>query len=262
MEQNELITQIEKADMVLVGLGEDFDNQTHLKQHKKYIDGCEKLKELNMQSLLPSWAVYCTQKDNDTYVQDALSKLKGLLVNKNYFVISVSTNPLISKIEWKNDRIVMPCGSSDLKQCVNGCGDVIPLELADKNSLELFFEKLYLDSDNVDMSTILGTCSECGHPFVLNNIYVDSYNENGYLEQWSIYMKWLQGTVNRNLLILELGVGLKYPSVIRWPFEKVAFYNQKSFFYRVHERLYQLPAELTAKGYGISKNAIEWLSGL
>ena len=108
----------------------------------------------------------------------------------------------------------------------------------------------------------MGTCPECGAPLVLNNIYAENYNENGYLDQWNLYRKWLQRTLNHRLLILELGVGMRFPTVIRWPFEKTAFFNQKAYFYRVNENLYQLTKELSGKGYGISKDAVAWLAQL
>ena len=94
---------------------------------------------------------------------------------------------------------------------------------------------------------------------VLNNIFAEGYNENGYLEQWKVYTKWLQGTVNHRLLVLELGVGMRFPTVVRWPFEKVAFFNNKAAFVRVNEKLYQLSEELAIKGCGIAQNAIAWL---
>ena len=97
---------------------------------------------------------------------------------------------------------------------------------------------------------------------VLNNIYAENYNEKGYLEQWSLYTKWLQGTLNRKLLVLELGEGMRFPTVIRWPFEKIAYFNKKAVFVRVNEELYQLTEELSEKGLGISKNAIAWLESL
>ena len=68
--------------------------------------------------------------------------------------------------------------------------------------------------------------------------------------------------MNHKLLVLELGVGMQFPSVIRWPFEKVVFFNQKAFLCRVNEKLYQLTEELAGKGCGISMNAIDWLKQL
>ena len=74
-----------------------------------------------------------------------------------------------------------------------------------------------------------------------------------------MYTKWLQGTLNHRLIVLELGVSMRFPSVIRWPFEKVAYFNNKATFIRVNENLYQLTEELAGKGVGIPQNAIEWL---
>lgn len=81
-------------------------------------------------------------------------------------------------------------------------------------------------------------------------------------EAWETYMKWLQGTLNRKLFVLELGVGLKYPDVIRFPFEKIAYFNQKADFCRVHDRLFQLPAELGGKGNSIQLNPIRLLADM
>ena len=40
-------------------------------------------------------------------------------------------------------------------------------------------------------------------------------------DSWETYTKWLQGTLNRNLVILELGVGMELPQLIRFPFERL-----------------------------------------
>ena len=54
-------------------------------------------------------------------------------------------------------------------------------------------------------------------------------------------------------------MNLSFPSIIRWPFEKVGFYNQKAFFVRVNEKLYYLSEELKDKGISVAQNAIDWL---
>lgn len=86
--------------------------------------------------------------------------------------------------------------------------------------------------------------------------------ESDEIPNWEKYSRWLTATLNRDLLILELGVGLKYPDIIRFPFEKVAFYNMKSDFVRVHHMLYQMPEELGDKGNSININAVSLLSDL
>ena len=78
-------------------------------------------------------------------------------------------------------------------------------------------------------------------------------------DSWETYTKWLQGTLNRNLVILELGVGMELPQLIRFPFEKVAYFNQKSCLYRVHSHLYQMTEEIKERGYSVPMHPVTLL---
>lgn len=70
-------------------------------------------------------------------------------------------------------------------------------------------------------------------------------------ENWNDYMKWLSFTLNRHLLVVELGAGFANPMIIRFPFEKTVFLNQKSKMYRVHSLLPQVTAEIAERGTAI-----------
>ena len=76
-------------------------------------------------------------------------------------------------------------------------------------------------------------------------------------ENWKDYMKWLSFTLNRQLLVLELGVGFANPMVIRFPFEKTVFLNQKSKMYRVHPTLPQVTAEIGERGTAVQANPLD-----
>ena len=78
-------------------------------------------------------------------------------------------------------------------------------------------------------------------------------------EKWNEYNEWIARTLNKKVCILELGVGLKYPSVIRWPFEKIAFFNNKAVMFRVHKSLYQTTEELKDKCIGIEGNPLDYV---
>ena len=70
----------------------------------------------------------------------------------------------------------------------------------------------------------------------------------------------VQRTINKKICIIELGVGMKYPTIIRWPFEKIAFCNNKASFVRIHSYLYQLSEELNGKGISVEADPIKFLS--
>lgn len=259
MRTEEIRSDIENADLVLVGLGEEFQDEKRLRKSEEYERGCEFLKEAGSQWLLPAWGEYCSGRLEDQ-IEAALRKLADVLENKNYFVVSTAVDSRIARAPWKPGRLVMPCGSGLQKQCGKGCaGSVGELDEQDRKDLERFFQGIYENRGESVEAPELGVCSQCGERMILNNIFAENYDEQGYLEQWKQYTKWLQGTLNRKLAVLELGVSLRFPSVIRWPFEKVVYFNKQAFLVRVNEKLYQLTEELGQKACGIPKNTIEWL---
>lgn len=170
-------------------------------------------------------------------ILDAYGKLAGFLSGKDFFLVTTATDGLIYKTEIDKERIVAPCGDRNYLQCKNAC-----------------CEKIWKKKEMPD-----AVCPECGAPLVPNTVDAKPYVETGYLPQWQAYMGWLQKSLNRKLLLLELGVGFKTPTVIRWPFEKTVYLNYKSSLYRIHEKLFQLPDNLEGRGHGIAENSVRWI---
>lgn len=262
METEEILAEIRNADMVLVGLGEEFDDTGRLRDCSEYLKGKELLQESEYSWLIPAWNEYCSARMKDI-VSPALKKLADILRDKNYFVVVTATDNRIAAASWRKGRLVMPCGTTGRKQCTEDHSHMVEdVTVKEKEQLNDSFSELFEGYFPSDGMAELTRCSQCGAAMVLNHIYTENYNEQGYMEQWRIYTKWLQGTLNHRLLVLELGVGMRFPSVIRWPFEKITYFNNKAFFIRVNEKLYQLTEELSGKGCGIPKNAIAWLERL
>ncbi len=80
--------------------------------------------------------------------------------------------------------------------------------------------------------------------------------------QWNLYNKWLQSTLNKKLVIVELGEGFASPNFMRWPFENITFINNKAFFYRVNEKLPNVPENITDKSCPIKENSVEFVRNL
>ena len=80
-------------------------------------------------------------------------------------------------------------------------------------------------------------------------------------EKWDLYLNWLTCTLNRKLLIIELGVSMNMPQVIRWPFEKTIMINNKASMIRVNNNIPNIPAEIKNKAVGIKESAIDFIVG-
>ena len=76
-------------------------------------------------------------------------------------------------------------------------------------------------------------------------------------ENWDTYLKWIMGSMNRNILLLELGVSLVQPEIIRFPFEKMASVNMKSNFIRVNKNLPFIPENLSEKAISVKDDPVE-----
>ncbi len=257
---------IDEAEMLLIGLGEEFDDVRTFRGEEAYGRGRELLEASGQSALLPMWQSLYREEQSDSAVKNGLCGLAKRLEGKNYFVVSVSVNRVIEEVPWREGRLVMPCGYERRLQCSRSCERNLKMaggtEYETVRARMLSWRQSLRQGEETGLPDGFGRCPVCGEALVPNNVYADAYDENGYLPDWQNYMKWLQGTLNRRLMVLELGVGMKFPTVIRFPFEKVAYFNQKAEFYRINENLYQITEELAAKGVGIAKNAIDWLQSL
>lgn len=257
MNKTQLLKEkIADAELVLIGIGEEFnENFGRIGQYPHLVKGLE---EIDSDASI-AWAVpflekvYLEQEKEAETVQ-AYRHLYELVKDKNYFIVTTCIDGHIENAGFNSEKVVEPCGNYSKLQCSEKCCGEL-WNSADfvtdvKNRLEQF-EALKGIKQPV--------CPHCGNPLVFNNIVSENYVEERYLPQWEKYTKWLQGTVNKKLCILELGAGMQLPNIIRWPFEKVAFYNQKASFFRINEKLYQLTEEIGDKGISIERNARNYL---
>lgn len=81
-------------------------------------------------------------------------------------------------------------------------------------------------------------------------------------EQWNGYTDWLSRTLNKKLVILELGEGFMHPSIMRWPFEKTVAINNKAYMFRVHKTFYQISDEIKEKATAVKADSVEFVAQL
>lgn len=254
MEMTEqIVKSIMDAELILVGIGEELDSLKKIKASSSYEEISKKIQEKWILPFVRKAMLNKTEKETQIY-----GPLSQVLENKNYFIISTCQDGGLGKASFLEERIVEPCGGYKKLQCSDACSNSL-YEIPDDIMCQI---EGYLRGECKESELKEPLCPVCGKPLVFNNVEADNYVEEGYIGKWNIYKKWLQGTVNKKVCILEVGVGMKYPSVIRWPFEKIAYFNQKSDFFRVHSMLYQIPHELGERGKGICANPEKFLKEL
>lgn len=78
---------------------------------------------------------------------------------------------------------------------------------------------------------------------------------------WEKYLHWLSFTLNQRLCILELGAGFSHPEIIRFPFEKTCYFNQKARLIRVNGQFPQLTEELAGRGVSVMEDPAAFVAG-
>lgn len=224
MDYNEIIQKIQDTEIILVGIGEELAFP-YQKEEKEII--WEKILEYKTNLEKGLW------NEEERKYLEIYKKLEQILKGKDYFILTTNIDAIIFYSELQKERIAAPCGDIRRLQCSDSSHGVWELE-----------ERC---------------CPICGKQGIFNIIQEKPYNEMGYQVQWESYKRWLQKTINKKILLLELGEGFQTPTVIRWAFEKIAFINQKAYFYRVNEKFPQISAELNGKAQGIKENTKDFI---
>ena len=256
--QRLLMESLDKAQAVLVGIGEEFNEG--FEDIAKFPELMSALEEVDTHPTL-EWTVPFLERcyikqHNEGRIVEAYRALYELIKDKDYFIITTCIDGNIEKADFDKGRIVEPCGSYQSLQCSKKCSDdlVLPGDVTD------LVRQAIRDGVGLD-SLVRPVCRLCGEPLAFNNILCEeNYVEEGYKPQWEKYTDWLQHTLHKKVCILELGVGMNLPGIIRWPFEKAAFYNEKADFFRVNAQLYHMTKELENKGVSIAVDAVDFLN--
>ena len=238
---------IQNADQVLIGIGEDWNLL------------CRKSAETDLESDYRSVLALDEINDNNKRIMNAYECLYELVKDKSYFVVTMNADDMIYKTGFDKDRIVAPCGSAHMLQCRQ--------HILEPFETEPIFNRMKDCLKNTGKlwereEEFPPKCPACGLPLRLNTIETKGYLEDGYLPQWKAYTGWVTRTLNKKLCVLELGVSFAHPSVIRFPFEKTAFYNNKATMVRVNERFFQFPQEMGEKGIPVKANAVDFVRQL
>lgn len=258
-----LLETIKESDVVLIGIGEEFECGMRVLEsssiyntflHKLEAEG---LKEEAFEWMYPLMLCYALKNENVAKnIFSAYKKLNDIVRDKNYYFITMNMDPAIYYSELNGNRTVAPFGSYLRLQCDDACHNTL---YNGEDYINGVCELLL--RPEVKISSILQEiCDKCDGHLVPNTINASKYIEAGYLPDWGVYQKWLQGTVNKKVCLLELGVTMQYPSIIREAFERICRYNMKSKMFRIGLLFPALPEDIAERAVSIQENSVEYIN--
>lgn len=151
------------------------------------------------------------------------------------------------KAGFDSSKIFALQGDYGLIQCGKGCHDKT------YDAVELFRKMNAARQDCKIPSRLVPRCPVCGGPMTMN-LRCDQYFTED--ENWRAgaenYSSFLERMGEKNLVLLEMGIGFNTPGIIRFPFEKMAGENRYWSLIRLNVSEAAVPESLAGRALGIN----------
>lgn len=167
------------------------------------------------------WAYLARHVRLNRYDNEAAAELYRcllrIIIEKDFFVITTNVDGLFEKAGFAADRIFAVQGDYAYLQCAVACHERLYYNEQPVREMCRHTENCHIPS------SLVPRCPVCGGKMELH-IRKDGYfiQDDRWHESYTRYGSFLQEASRGNTLLLELGVGYNTPTIIRFPFERLA----------------------------------------
>lgn len=173
-------------------------------------------------------------------------KLLHLVQDKDYFVLTTNVDHMFQRAGFAKSRLFYTQGDYGLFQCSVPCH-------AKTYDNEATIHAMVAEQKGMQIPAhLVPHCPRCGEPMTMNLRIDDTFVED---EGWQAanhrYLKFLHAHEGKPLLLLEIGVGMNTPGIIKYPFWRMTQDEPKWQFASLNQEAYA-PADLRAKSILVS----------
>ena len=182
-----------------------------------------------------------------------------LLKDKRTFCLSTNADGQFQKAGYKEEQIFCTQGDYFHIQCQKACHQ------RTYNAVKLF-KQMDQARKNCQIPTyMVPKCPICGGPMTMN-LRCDQYfvQDEAWYQAEKRFGDFLDEALKsqKNLLLLELGVGFNTPTIIRFPFEKLVKENKQVNLIRLNLNEAVIPESIEQQAVGINKDIKQTIKDL
>ncbi len=182
-----------------------------------------------------------------------------LLKDKRTFCLSTNADGQFQKAGYKEEQIFCTQGDYFHIQCQKACHP------RTYNAVKLF-KQMDQARKNCQIPTyMVPKCPICGGPMTMN-LRCDQYfvQDEAWYQAEKRFGDFLNEALKsqKNLLLLELGVGFNTPTIIRFPFEKLVKENKQVNLIRLNLNEAVIPESIEQQAVGINKDIKQTIKDL
>lgn len=260
---------IKSADKIIIGAGAGLsaaggilytDEELFKKWFPEYYSkGIRSIVEMqsifwsvNEENATAYWGYWAKHIKKIRYEAPALNPyidLFNIVKDKDYFICSTNVDGQFEKVGFPADKIFAPQGSYGLFQCIESCTDEV------YNNKEMIDTMLLNMKDDMHIQEKdIPRCPHCGKLLVPNLRKDDNFVEEPHMANYEAYRKYISDSKNKNLVLLELGVGYNTPVIIRYPFERITRQYKDARLIRINKTYPEVPREIREKSIEIGED--------
>lgn len=167
------------------------------------------------------------------------SDLLKLVEDKDYFVLTTNVDHQFQKSGFDKKRLFYTQGDYGLWQCSKACHNKTYDNEAAVRKMTEFQKDMKIPDE------LIPKCPVCGAPMTMNLRCDDLFvQDEGWYAAAKRYEDFVRKHSNSHILLLELGVGLNTPVIIKYPFWKMTAQNPKAVYACVNLGECYCPSEI------------------
>lgn len=207
------------------------------------------------------WAYYARyiQSMRDAPIGQPYYDLRDIVSEKEVFVLTTNIDMQFERI-FPKEEICEYQGNIGYVQCSQPCHDRIYFN-------EKMIQKM---SENIRglriPSELLPRCSECGRimaPWVRDDTFLEGKDWKESVRRYEDFLKkYFMEETDKNIVLLELGVGEMTPSIIKLPFWEMTYKNAKVFYACLNKEKSSVPEHVKDRSIYIAGDLAEILQKL
>ncbi|MBR0507101.1 MAG: Sir2 silent information regulator family NAD-dependent deacetylase [Clostridia bacterium] len=203
------------------------------------------------------WSRYVLINRYETPPKPVYRQLLNLVKDKDYFVLTTNVDHCFQKAGFDKERLFYTQGDYGLFQCSTPCHR----RTYDNEETIL---RMVREQRNMRVPTeLLPLCPKCGAPMAMNLRSDDTFVEDlGWNEAASRYLDFVQSHANKRLLLLELGVGMNTPSIIKYPFWRLTAQHPNAAYVCVNLGEADCPKELENRALLLNADLADTIAAL
>lgn len=166
-------------------------------------------------------------------------RLWELVQGKDYFVLTTNVDHCFQKAGFDKQRLFYTQGDYGLWQCSEPCHQ------RTYDNEPMVRRMVERQKDLKIPPELVPRCPRCGRPMAMNLRSDGTFvQDQGWYQAAGRYQDFLEKHQGKPLLLLELGVGMNTPGIIKYPFWRMTAQNPRAFYACVNQRQAFVPAQL------------------